>query len=725
MATVKELRAQAKARKIPKYYKLSKPQLMSALGVTSKGDDRARSTAKQHGIAKTYAADKLSSKLGGSDEAKRVAIKQRIVKSVSKELKAHAKKIGRKLTIEEKRSVAVKALSKEVKAIRSGMPEQGGKAKQPTPDTAKMYAYRDRYLAKKAEKEKAEKTPKHGGALASMGGQITQSQQAEKKGKKSKPSANPKPQDAIDQKYGSANPSDEDVKNWRHETAIANSHPNDASVHANTTTAMQKGFGVHPDSVSKPSAKIKAIHDKGSWAEAVYSKEQKLKEERGTLTAKDFDMTSREYQAKADAAQKKLDSPRTKDKEKAKRDVDKFTQQLKESRESSEEAARRHNERLNKPKKERISELHGLYNEEFAKNQAEQTKLHEAVKKGESKAISRAVGRTMMHPDGKEPRTLRAHREMTGMNEDEAVRQHLTHSFAKNGGDSKALGLKPGADFTVAELKNAYRSSSLKAHPDRGGSSEKFHALKASYDRMLPKAKSPALDKVAEQTGMTREEVAKAVKRRTAKAPKATESKAKESGLDFLHSPETAVTAGETVHGTGINEGVRHSLILKQPKEHGGDILNWKASTKIGLPATAVSRINNLPGHSKEWSSYSGKQKAEQLEDSLNHLSVLQGKFDPKLIKDPQLHEKYKAASEHIASSMFDRMSEKEKHDWADSMHDRSQRFGSVTKSPIVQRIQTEMNGRADKIEEKHHADRRAAKKASAGKKPPKDDLFG
>ena len=304
------------------------------------------------------------------------------------------------------------------------------------------------------------------------------------------------------------------------------------------------------------------------------------------------------------------------------------------------------------------------------------------------------------------------------------IKAHLARTFSKSGGDSKSLGLKPGADFTVAELKNAYRSASLKAHPDRGGSVEKFQALKESYDRMMPKAKSPALDKVAEQTGMTREEVAKAVKRRTAKAPKAAESKAKESGLDFLHSPETAVTAGETVHGTGINEGVRHSLILKQPKEHGGDILNWKASTKIGLPATAVSRINNLPGHSKEWSSYSGKQKAEQLEDSLNHLSVLQGKFDPKLIKDPQLHEKYKAASEHIASSMFDRMSEKEKHDWADSMHDRSQRFGSVTKSPIVQRIQTEMNGRADKIEEKHYADRKAAKKAGAGKKPPEDDLF-
>ena len=125
MATVSELRQQAKARKIPKYSRMNKSQLMGALGVTNQsarplGDARARSTAKQHGIAKTYAADKLSSKLGGSDEAKRVAIKQRIVKSVSKELKAHEKKIGRKLTIEEKRSVAVKALASEVRAIRSG-----------------------------------------------------------------------------------------------------------------------------------------------------------------------------------------------------------------------------------------------------------------------------------------------------------------------------------------------------------------------------------------------------------------------------------------------------------------------------------------------------------------------------------------------------------------------------------------------------------------------------
>jgi hypothetical protein len=126
MATVSELRVQAKARKIPRYYRMSKEQLVFALGgsAQSKGDARARSTAKQHGIAKSFAADKIGGKLGGGDEAKKAAIKTRIVKAVSKELKAHEKKIGRKLTIEEKRGVAVKALASEVRAIKSGAPEQ-------------------------------------------------------------------------------------------------------------------------------------------------------------------------------------------------------------------------------------------------------------------------------------------------------------------------------------------------------------------------------------------------------------------------------------------------------------------------------------------------------------------------------------------------------------------------------------------------------------------------
>ena len=106
MATVKELRAQAKARKIPRYYSLSKSQLMYSLGINGKsaqrlGDARARSTAKKHGIARSFAAEKIGEKLGDGDETKKAAIKKRIVKSVSKELKAHAKKIGRELTIEE------------------------------------------------------------------------------------------------------------------------------------------------------------------------------------------------------------------------------------------------------------------------------------------------------------------------------------------------------------------------------------------------------------------------------------------------------------------------------------------------------------------------------------------------------------------------------------------------------------------------------------------------
>ena len=442
MATVKELRAQAKARKIPKYYRLSKPQLMSALGVTNQsarplGDARARSTAKQHGIAKTYAADKLSSKLGGSDEAKKVAIKQRIVKSVSKELKAHEKKIGRKLTIEEKRSVAVKALSKEVKAIRSGMPEQGGKAKQPTPDTAKMYAYRDRYLAKKAEKEKAEKAPKHGsapfkrrkgGALASIGGRMERTEKNEPKNESKQAEAKEaklKPQEAIDHKHSNPSPTDAHIDGWLKDTALRVGKPSAANIQKATIEQLGNQHNLQTKGIKTLDAMTSAIHAKLK------------KSKRGATLADAKEVVDRSHKIRTERANVDY---------KAIQDGDKVTI-----------------ERIGKAEAYKLPGNYGV-----------------------------------------------AHRP--------AIEAHLVRTFSKNGGDSKALGLKPGADFTVAELKNAYRSSSLKAHPDRGGSVEKFQALKESYDRMLPKAKSPALDKVAADTGMTREEVAKAVKRRKAKA---------------------------------------------------------------------------------------------------------------------------------------------------------------------------------------------------------------
>jgi len=660
MATVKELRAQAKARKIPRYYSLSKSQLMYSLGINGKsaqrlGDARARSTAKKHGIARSFAAEKIGEKLGDGDETKKAAIKKRIVKSVSKELKAHAKKIGRELTIEEKRTVAVKALASEVRAIRSGVPEQkqrrkpvaerkaaqkqrhdaidkdlsvkrqkvhekavasgkseaeaaqvayqtvkprsivrealakkqaamerseknepkneskkaeakeiqenesdrdqygfrkpklkqeqrgdlrvnlvpsdlakrpaaadalqigkkrrsimGGnftydtqdpheftlqqyrdahqyvygdghqmrqarkdskavdsvkanheakvrialkqgkkvssevlkdypnlrKAKQPTPDTAKTYAYRDRYLAKKAEKEKAEKTPKHGsapfkrrkgGALAPIGGQMERTEKNEPKNESKQAEAKEaklKPQEAIDHKHSSPAPTDAHVDGWLKDTALRVGKPSAANIQKATIEQLGNQHNLQTKGIKTLDAMTSAIHAK---------------------------MTGSNPKAS-----------------------------ISDSKAIVDKAHKTRTERANAD--------------------------YKAIQDGDEAAIYR-VGRSEAL---KLPGLASDHRS--------TIKAHLARTFSKSGGDSKALGLKPGEDFTVAELKNAYRSSSLKAHPDRGGSVEKFHALKESYDRMLPKAKSPALDKVAAETGMTREEVAKAVKRRKAKA---------------------------------------------------------------------------------------------------------------------------------------------------------------------------------------------------------------
>lgn len=94
---------------------MNKPQLMSALGVSEKtarpkGDARARSTAQRSGVAKTYAADKLSAKLAGGDAEKAAAVKKEVLKRVSKNLRAAEKVKGDKLTPQEKRAAAAKAI---------------------------------------------------------------------------------------------------------------------------------------------------------------------------------------------------------------------------------------------------------------------------------------------------------------------------------------------------------------------------------------------------------------------------------------------------------------------------------------------------------------------------------------------------------------------------------------------------------------------------------------
>jgi len=94
MATVKELRAKAKAQKIPKYYKMSKSQLLSALGM--------------------------------SEEPRKAKAKSAKREQIVRELREELDKLGDDLTEEEQRQVAKKVLARHAKKLEkppSGLAE--------------------------------------------------------------------------------------------------------------------------------------------------------------------------------------------------------------------------------------------------------------------------------------------------------------------------------------------------------------------------------------------------------------------------------------------------------------------------------------------------------------------------------------------------------------------------------------------------------------------------
>src|SRR6478672_8687525 len=127
MPTVRELKKMARDRKIPNRSKLTtKSEYMQALGITAQPKStrtarQAQAIAKRHGFAKTHAAEAIGQKLGG--EKQKAAIKERILRTVNHALKTAEKSFGRKLTPEEKRSVAASAIKYEVRAIKSGKPQ--------------------------------------------------------------------------------------------------------------------------------------------------------------------------------------------------------------------------------------------------------------------------------------------------------------------------------------------------------------------------------------------------------------------------------------------------------------------------------------------------------------------------------------------------------------------------------------------------------------------------
>lgn len=117
MPTVKQLRQQAKARKVPKYSSMNKASLLSALGMSNEAKAQKSQSTKRKAI------EVHSRTLSEGNATKRAQIKGRITRAVKRELDA-AKKSGKELSQDEKRAIATKALAREVKAIKAGKSEK-------------------------------------------------------------------------------------------------------------------------------------------------------------------------------------------------------------------------------------------------------------------------------------------------------------------------------------------------------------------------------------------------------------------------------------------------------------------------------------------------------------------------------------------------------------------------------------------------------------------------
>jgi hypothetical protein len=117
VATVKEMRATAKARGVKAYYKMNKSQLERAIGATGSskrsapGNKRAQATARKSGAATSFGAEKLAAKYGVE--------KQDLVKGAKKALRQAEKAKGGKLTPQEKRKAVAASLSAQTKIDRS------------------------------------------------------------------------------------------------------------------------------------------------------------------------------------------------------------------------------------------------------------------------------------------------------------------------------------------------------------------------------------------------------------------------------------------------------------------------------------------------------------------------------------------------------------------------------------------------------------------------------
>jgi hypothetical protein len=143
--TTQELRAQAKARKIKKYYSLNKAQLLQSLGL--KDDLKSHKLSKGKGDAIAAQSQKLSK----GDTTARAKIKGRLKRAIARDLRS----AGGDLTQEQKREIAIKAIKREAKQIKRGTKElRGGSVRKAGQEMTPAQRQRAKNLSEKSRAEK-------------------------------------------------------------------------------------------------------------------------------------------------------------------------------------------------------------------------------------------------------------------------------------------------------------------------------------------------------------------------------------------------------------------------------------------------------------------------------------------------------------------------------------------------------------------------------------------
>ena len=343
-----------------------------------------------------------------------------------------------------------------------------------------------------------------GGAIQKKGGELAR---VAKEAPKEKTSSK---QQQIDEKYASDNPTDADADNWLKEAVDEYSRPDKKKAESSALEEMKKTYGVHESFFAEGSPEYdlaKRVKDKDSFADAVLASDKRTTDYRESETGtqdydwKSFSMWDGSQENKLKGAERRIKSGKTEaSRAKAQKEYDKLKTQKEEDQKSSQAAADRQNAKRSKTPEQRKAEIAAAVDKKSGEIYAEREALHERVKKGNKKAIEEASREVVFGLDTFDPLSVggskdymdRAKKLYKG-----AIRAHLQEVHRKGGGDAKALGLGKGKP-ELKDLRSAYRKAAMAAHPDRGGTREKFEQVRSAYERMMqqhyPGERSDGLD---------------------------------------------------------------------------------------------------------------------------------------------------------------------------------------------------------------------------------------